>query len=115
MSELHRKLFARIAQTGERLDRPAREAGPFPDNPSVQMDDARFIAGAMVRTKWADVEYYGPGAAAEEERRRVNCGLEPAPEVPDYAGQAEAVIAANTAPAKVRWLKRQWKRLGMGK
>lgn len=119
MSEAQRKVFKRIAQTGERLERPAREAGPFPDHPSVQMDDVLFVAGATLRSKWGDVEHIGPTGAAADERRRVSLGLEAAPDLPEegsYSAQADAMIAANTTPeAKVGWLKRQMRRLGIRK
>ncbi|MGA2360890.1 MAG: hypothetical protein ABSG73_00365 [Candidatus Aminicenantales bacterium] len=113
MSEIQRRIFKRAAATGQRSPLPKGEAGPFPGHPSVQMDDARFIAGTMTRTKWSEVEYYGPGAAAAEERRRQALGLGPVPLEGSQAAHAEAVIAANTTPeAKQGWLRRQLNRLG---
>lgn len=37
-------------------------------------DDAQFIRNATILSKWADVEYYGPGAAEANERRRQAIG-----------------------------------------
>lgn len=58
---------------------PKRKAQPKPERspygiPGVYEDDAAFIKAAMGRGKWADVKYYGPGAAAAEERRRETLG-----------------------------------------
>jgi hypothetical protein len=58
---------------------PKRKAQPTPERspygiPGVYEDDAAFIKAAMGRGKWADVKYYGPGAAAAEERRRETLG-----------------------------------------
>lgn len=52
---------------------PPRERSPY-GVPGVYEDDAAFIRNAMARSKWEDVEYYGPGAAAAEERRRETLG-----------------------------------------
>lgn len=46
------------------------------------VDEQAFIASAMGLSKWADVEYYGPGAAEAEARRRRSLGLEPEEEAP---------------------------------
>ena len=43
--------------------------------------DAGHIAATMLISKWADVEYYGPGAAEAEARRRRTLGLDVEPEV----------------------------------
>jgi len=58
---------------------PKRKAQPQPERspygiPGVYEDDAAFIKAAMGRGKWADIEYYGPGAAAAEGRRRETLG-----------------------------------------
>lgn len=60
---------------GWRLKHPAREAGPIKEAPSVQEDDIRFIGNASMLSKWADVQYYGPGAAEAEARRAERLGL----------------------------------------
>jgi hypothetical protein len=44
-------------------------------------DERAFFASAMTLNKWADVEYYGPGAEEAEKRRRRTLGLEPEEEV----------------------------------
>lgn len=38
-------------------------------------DDVQFIRSATILTKWSDVEYYGPGAAEANERRRQAIGM----------------------------------------
>lgn len=71
-----RRLFSLTASKAARIEEH-KSPGPFKDAPSVQMDDALFVARAMGRSKWADVEFYGPGAKNAEARRSEALGIEP--------------------------------------
>jgi hypothetical protein len=67
--------FKRVVSTGAREDHtPKREPGPFPGHPSVQLEDAKHIAGIMTSSKWSDVVYEGPGADAANKRRDESLG-----------------------------------------
>jgi len=72
---LFRRIFGKL---GHRVKQPethiAGRQGPT-------VDEQGFIASVMGLSKWADVEYYGPGAEEAEKRRRRTLGLEPEEEV----------------------------------
>ena len=61
--------------TGRRSRRPrVMVTGTAP----ISEADADFILSSMALSKWADVEYYGPGAAEAEARRARRLGTMPA-------------------------------------
>ena len=67
--------FKRVVSTGAREDHtPKREKGPFPGHPSVQMEDAVYVARTMTSSKWDDVEHVGPGGEAATKRRDAALG-----------------------------------------
>ena len=67
--------FKRVVSTGAREDHtPKREAGPFPGHPSVQMEDAVFIADTMTRSRLEDTVFEGEGAEAANKRRDAALG-----------------------------------------
>ena len=71
---LFRRIFGRV---GHRVKQPEKHIA----GRQVPTDDEQgFIASVMGLSKWADVEYYGPGAAEAEARRRRSLGLEPGEE-----------------------------------
>jgi hypothetical protein len=61
--------------TGLRKLNPNPPAEPSPYGiAGIYENDATFIRNAAARSKWEDVKYIGPGAAAAEERRRETLG-----------------------------------------
>lgn len=73
---LFRRIFGRV---GHRVKQPEKHIA----GRRIPADDEQaFIASAMGFSKWADVEYYGPGAAEAEARRRRTLGLELEEETP---------------------------------
>jgi len=92
---------------GGRLAFPAKTPGPIKGAPSVQEEDADFIVSAGLLSKWGDVEFYGPGAAAAYARRAERLGLagpEPGAELAFSAKEPEPL------PAKIT-LREKWRRL----
>ena len=71
-----RRLFSFVASKAARIE-AHKSPGPLKGAPDAQMDDLAFIARSMGRSKWADVGYYGPGAAEAEARRAAALGIEP--------------------------------------
>jgi hypothetical protein len=66
--------FLDFLKTGRR--RRTIEESPY-GRPGLFKKDADFILNAQLGGKWADVEYYGPGAAEANERRAVRLGINP--------------------------------------
>jgi hypothetical protein len=64
-----RKLFAKIAaglvRRSSKVEPADRQDEPTPP----AEEETRSIAAGMNVSKWTDVEYYGPGAQAANERR----------------------------------------------
>ena len=91
---------------GGRLKHP-HEAGPIKGAPSVQEEDADFIVSAGLLSKWGDVEFYGPGAAAAYARRAERLSQEkpePGTKLAFSAKDAEPL------PAKIT-LRERWRKL----
>jgi len=66
-------IFKRFLElvTGRRIRRPrVMVTGTAP----ISEADAGFILSSIALSKWADVEYYGPGAAEAEARRARRLG-----------------------------------------
>jgi len=91
---------------GGRLARPAKIPGPIKGAPSVQEEDADFIASAGLLGKWDGIEFYGPGAEAAYARRAERLSQErpePGTELAFSAKDAEPVSAKITL--RERWRK----------
>jgi len=92
---------------GGRLAFPAKTPGPIKGAPSVQEEDADFIVSAGLLSKWGDVEFYGPGAAAAYARRAERLSQEkpePGTKLAFSAKDAEPL------PAKIT-LRERWRKL----
>jgi hypothetical protein len=84
-----------------------REAGPIKGAPGVHEEDAAFIVSAGLLSKWSDVEFYGPGAAAAYARRAERLSQErpePGTKLAFSAKDAEPI------PAKIT-LRERWRKL----
>jgi len=92
---------------GGRLAFPAKTPGPIKGAPSVQEEDADFIASAGLLGKWDGIEFYGPGAEAAYARRAERLS----PEKPEPGTKlAFSAKDAEPIPAKIT-LRERWRKL----